>query len=137
MAEDLQALREAPLFSAMSDKDIRRVQTIAKVVTHEAGQPVVEEDQTAIGFHLILEGAAEASVAGVPVAQIGPGNYFGEMSLLDGKPRSATVRATSRLKTLVIPSWDFNHMLDQHPEMMRALLVELCRRLRKIEGERG
>jgi CRP/FNR family cyclic AMP-dependent transcriptional regulator len=137
MADDLKALRDAPLFSAMSDKDIGRVRSIAKVVTHEEGQPVVEEDQTAIGFHIILDGSADASVGGVSVAKLGPGDYFGEMSLLDGKPRSATVRATSDLQTLVIPSWDFNHMLDQHPGMMRGLLVELCRRLRKIEGERG
>lgn len=137
MVDDLKALREAPLFSALSDKDIGRVRTIAKVVTHEQGQSVVEEDKTAIGFHIILDGSAEAVVGGVSVAELGPGAYFGEMSLLDGKPRSATVRATSTLQTLVIPSWDFNHMLDQHPEMMRGLLVELCRRLRKIEGERG
>jgi CRP/FNR family cyclic AMP-dependent transcriptional regulator len=135
MAEDLQALREAPLFSEMSDKDLARVRTIAKVVTHQAGQHVVEEDKRAMGFHLILEGDAEALVAGMPVAQLGAGSYFGEMALLDGKPRSATVKATSTLKTLVIPSWDFNHMLDQHPEMMRGLLVELCRRLRKIESQ--
>ena len=137
MAEDLQALRKAPLFSEMSDKDIERVRTIAKVVTHEAGQHVVEEDQTAIGFHIILDGEAEALIAGKAIAALGPGAYFGEMSLIDGKPRSATVQATSTLKTLVIPSWDFNRMLDQHPEMMRGLLVELCRRLRKIEAERG
>lgn len=137
MAEDLDALRGTPLFSAMSDKDLGRIESLAKVVTHEQGQSVVEEDQTAIGFHLILDGEAEALVAGKPVAKLGRGNYFGEMSLLDGKPRSATVQATSTLKTLVIPSWDFNRMLDKHPEMMRGLLVELCRRLRKIEGERG
>jgi len=134
MAEDLQALRKAPLFSAMSDKDLARVRTISKVVTHAAGQHVVDEDKSAIGFHIILAGEAEAVIAGKAIAALGPGSYFGEMSLLDGKPRSATVRATSTLKTLVIPSWDFNHMLDQHPEMMRGLLVELCRRLRKIEA---
>lgn len=133
----MEELRKAPLFSAMSDKELARVKSIAKVVTHEKGQHVVEEEKTAMGFHLILEGTAEASVAGAAVAQMGPGSYFGEMALIDGKPRSATVLATDTLKTLVIPSWDFNHMLDQHPEMMRGLLVELCRRLRKIENERG
>ncbi len=137
MVDDFQALRSVPLFSAMSDKDLRRLLDIAKEVRHDDGQAVVEEDHTAIGFHLILDGSAEAAVGGETKTAMGPGDYFGEMSLIDGKPRSATVTAKGELRTLVIPSWTFNHILDEHPEMMRALMVELCARLRAIEGPRG
>jgi len=137
MAEEIEALRGVPLFSGMSDKDLRKVVGIAKVVVHSPGQLVVGEDNTAVGFHLILEGSADATVAGERVGTIEAGDYFGEISLIDGKPRSATVTATTDLKTLVVPSFGFNHMLDQHPEMMRTLLVELCARLRKVEAARG
>ena len=137
MAEEIEALRGVPLFSGMSDKDLRKVVGIAKVVVHSPGQLVVGEDNTAVGFHLILEGSADASVAGERVGTIEAGDYFGEISLIDGKPRSATVTATTDLKTLVVPSFSFNHMLDEHPEMMRTLLVELCARLRKVEAARG
>jgi CRP/FNR family cyclic AMP-dependent transcriptional regulator len=137
MADDLEALRALPLFSVMKERDLRKVQEISKRVRHDPGHVVVEQDQSAIGFHLVLEGAAEASIGGKVVGVLEPGDYFGEMSLIDGKPRSATVRATTELVTLVIPSWNFNQILDSHPEMMRALLVELAARLRKVEALRG
>lgn len=134
MAEEIEALRSVPLFGGMSDKDLRKVLDIAKTVVHSPGQLVVGEDNSAVGFHLILDGTAEATVGGEHVGTLTSGAYFGEISLIDGKPRSATVTATTDLKTLVVPSWSFNQMLDQHPDMMRTLLVELCARLRKIEA---
>jgi CRP/FNR family cyclic AMP-dependent transcriptional regulator len=137
MADDVKVLRDLPLFSEMSNKDLRKLLEISKQVKHNEGELVVEEDHSAIGFHVILEGEAEASIAGSAVAKLGPGAYFGEMSLLDGKPRSASVKALTSLRTIVIPSWNFNQMLDKNPQMMRALLIELCRRLRKVEGARG
>jgi CRP/FNR family transcriptional regulator, cyclic AMP receptor protein len=137
MLEEIESLRGVPLFSGMSERDLRKVMEIAKVVVHSSGQLVVGEDNTAVGFHLILEGTADASVGGEVVGTIAAGDYFGEISLIDGKPRSATVTATSELKTLVVPSWSFNRMLDQHPEMMRTLLIELCARLRKVEAARS
>jgi CRP/FNR family cyclic AMP-dependent transcriptional regulator len=137
MAEDRETLRAVPLFSGMSDRELHKVMEIAKEVVHEAGRPVVEADREGVGFHLILEGTAEAIVGKTAVGTLGPGAYFGEMSLLDGKPRSATVIAVTTLRTLALPSWTFNQLLDKHPEMMRAMLVELCGRLRHVEALRS
>lgn len=134
MTDDLLTLRAVPLFSEVSNRDLRRIMEIAKEVTHQAGHPIVEEDKEGVGFHLILAGTAEAIVGKTPVGTLGPGGYFGEMSLLDGKPRSATVIATTELRTLALPSWTFNQLLDKHPEIMRAMLVELCGRLRHVES---
>lgn len=137
MAEEIDVLRSVPLFSGLSDRELRKVRGISKEVTHEAGHVIVESDHSAIGFHLITNGTVDAAVGGEVVGKMGPGDYFGEMSLLDGKPRSATVTAATELKTIVIPSWSFNQMLDRHPEMMRALLVELCARIRQVEAPRS
>lgn len=137
MADDIQVLRDLPLFCEMSDKDLRKLLGISKQVSHAQGELIVEEDHSAIGFHVILEGEAEATVGGAAVGTLGTGAYFGEMSLLDGLPRSASVKAITPLRTMVIPSWNFNQMLDKNPQMMRALLIELSRRLRKVEGARG
>jgi CRP-like cAMP-binding protein len=130
--DKMQALKTVPLFRGFSDKDLRRVAEISKEVHHEDGHAVVEEDRSAVGFHLILDGEAEASTGGVVVNTMGQGDYFGEMSLIDGQPRSATVTARGSLTTLGIPAWNFNRILDEHPEMMRALLVELSARIRNL-----
>lgn len=137
MTEDRETLKAVPLFSGMSARELNKVLEIAKEVVHDAGQPIVEADREGVGFHLILDGTAEAMVGGTTVGTLGPGAYFGEMSLLDGKPRSATVIAVTTLRTLALPSWTFNQLLDKHPEMMRAMLVELCSRLRHVEGLRA
>ena len=122
--EKMQALKAVPLFQGFSDKDLARVAEITKEVHHEDGEFVMEEDRSAVGFHLILTGEV--------VNTMGPGAFFGEMSLIDGQPRSATVTASGPLTTLAIPAWNFNRLLDEHPEMMRALLVELSARIRNL-----
>lgn len=133
MADDtMEALRAVPLFEHMSDKELQRVEAIAKRVNHAGGKVVLEEDRSGVGFHLILSGTAEASTGGTVVSTLSAGDYFGEISLLDGKPRSASVTATTDLTTLAIPTWNFNRLLDEHPEMMRALLIALCARLRNL-----
>jgi len=130
--EKMQALKAVPLFQGFSDKDLARVAEITKEVHHEDGEFVMEEDRSAVGFHLILTGEADASTGGEVVNTMGPGDFFGEMSLIDGQPRSATVTASGPLTTLAIPAWNFNRLLDEHPEMMRALLVELSARIRNL-----
>ncbi len=133
MAEDVvDLLRAVPLFQGFSDKDLARVAEFAKEVHHTDGHAVVEEDNSAVGFHLIVSGSAEASTGGHAVNSMGPGDYFGEMSLVDGKPRSASVTARGDLVTLAIPAWNFNRVLDEHPAMMRAMLVEMCARVRRL-----
>jgi CRP/FNR family transcriptional regulator, cyclic AMP receptor protein len=134
--EVVEALKRVPLFQGMSDRALRHVADISKEVVHPDGKTVLEEDQSAVGFHLILSGEAEASYGGSALSRMGPGDYFGEMSLIDGKPRSASVVAKGELRTLAIPAWNFNHLLDQHPEMMRALLVALSERIRTLRDAR-
>ena len=132
--EVVEALKQVPLFQGMSDKSLARVASIAKEVSHAAGKTVVEEDHSAVGFHLILSGEAETTQGGTPIGTMGPGDYFGEMSLIDGKPRSASVVAKTDLRTLAIPAWNFDRLLDENPEMMRALLVALSERIRHLRA---
>lgn len=134
--EVVEALRQVPFFKGMSDKALARVAEIAKEVSHPAGKTVVEEDHSAVGFHMIRSGHADATQGGAVVSTMGPGDYFGEMSLIDGKPRSASVVATTDLRTLAIPAWNFNRLLDENPDMMRALLVALSERIRQLRDTR-
>jgi CRP/FNR family cyclic AMP-dependent transcriptional regulator len=129
----MEALRAVPLFKEFSEKDLRKTLEIAKEIAHPDGAVFIEEGLSAVGFHLIVEGDAEISVGGRVVGTFGPGDYFGEMSLIDGKPRSASIAGKNGLRTLGISAWNFNRLLDQHPDMMRALLVVLCDRVRRAE----
>jgi CRP/FNR family transcriptional regulator, cyclic AMP receptor protein len=135
MTDDpIAALKAVPLFHDFSDRALNRVLEISKEVSHPPGKVVVEEDASAVGFHLILDGSAEISVDGKVVGTFGPGEYFGEMSLIDGKPRSASVTATTELRTLSIPAWNFESLMMEHPEIMRAMLKVLCERVRRLEA---
>lgn len=132
--DQLRALKAVPLFRGFSDRALKKVLEISKEVSHPDGKNVLEEDASAVGFHMILDGNAQISVDGKVVGTFGPGEYFGEMSLIDGKPRSATVTAENGLRTLSIPAWNFDRVMLEHPEMMRAMLEVLCARVRRLEG---
>lgn len=135
MADDIiDRLRSVPLFADLPDAEVRRIAAVGKEVSFEAGKEVAKEGETGIGFHLILEGEAEVTVGEARRATLGPGRYFGEMSLLDGRPRSATVRVTSPMRTFSLTSWDFLPIVDESPSIARQLLVELCRRLREEQA---
>ena len=132
MTATIDQLRAVPLFAALKDRDLRHVLESGKDVHFDAGQAVVEEDRSGVGFHLIVEGTATVSVHGSEISTAGPGEYFGEMSVLDGHPRSATVAAKTELTTFSVPAWSFNELLDKHPSMAKALLVEMSRRMRAL-----
>jgi CRP/FNR family transcriptional regulator, cyclic AMP receptor protein len=133
MTDDVvELLKTVPLFEGLSSKDLHRIAEFTKEVHHSDGEAVVEEDNSAVGFHLIVSGRVEASTGGHAVNTMGPGEYFGELSLIDGKPRSASVTAHGDLVTLSIPSWHFNQVLDEHPEMMRAMLVSMSAQIRRL-----
>jgi len=96
---------------------------------------LASEGESGIGFHLVLEGSAEVDVHGQSAGTIGPSDYFGEVSVIDGQPRSASVRVgPNGLKTFTILAWNFRGMLDDHPQVAKALLVGLCARLRAAEA---
>jgi CRP/FNR family transcriptional regulator, cyclic AMP receptor protein len=132
MTATIEQLRAVPLFAGLSDRDLRHVLESGKEVRFEAGQAVVEEDLSGVGFHLIVGGSANVTAHGSAISVAGPGEYFGEMSVLDGLPRSATVTAATALTTFSIPAWSFNELLDRHPSMAKALLIEISRRMRAL-----
>jgi CRP/FNR family cyclic AMP-dependent transcriptional regulator len=126
-------LGSVPLFEGLSRKELTSVYEAGKEVSFEAGRNIVEEGATGVGFHLILEGEARVVVGDEEQAVLRAGDYFGEMSLLDGGPRSATVVASSPVHTLTLASWAFVPLVDRNPSIARKLLVELSRRLRNLE----
>ena len=139
MTDDLvERLGTVDLFAGFSRKSLRGLSRIGREVQHQPGKEVATEGGGAAAFHLILEGHGHVEVRGVARPDLGPGEHFGEISLVDGKPRSATVRAGGDgLRTFGIPVWEFTALLKQHPELTRALLDNLCARIRSVEATTG
>lgn len=132
---DLDArLAAVPLLAGLSRRQRKRLLDQARVVDHPAGHEVAREGEGALALHVVLEGTATVSVGGAQVRALAAGDYFGEVSLIDGRPRSATVTADDALQVLAVPHHAFRAVLADDPAAVQALLVELCARLRDAEA---
>lgn len=127
-------IAEVDLFRGLSRGQVKRLAGAAKQVTHPAGKAVSTEGLGGLAFHYILEGRATVSKDGRELRTLGPGDYFGEISMIDGRPRSATVTAVDAMKVLAIPHQDFEAVIDADPDFARQLLKTLCARLREAEA---
>jgi len=127
-------LRMVQLFESLSDEDLAEVAGAAKLMEFPTGAQVTKEGSTGVGFHLILDGRVSVTAGGVERATLGPGQYFGEMSLLDGEPRSATVTALTELRTFALASWDLMGLLSSDFDIARKIFAALSRRIRELEA---
>lgn len=131
------ALASIDLFSGLPERVLDEVVSAGTTLTFRAGSTVVTQGSSDAGLQVVLEGSADVDVNGVARAPIEPGGYFGEISLIDGGPRSATLTAGSDgLKTFAISALNFSPLIDKHPALARALLKVLCARIRAL-GETG
>lgn len=128
--EIVQALQRTDLFGALSRKSLDGIAREVRVVDHPEGKEITEEGGGGSGFHLIQSGTATVTISGSSRPDLGPGDYFGEISLIDGLPRTATVTASTPMRTLSLASWAFKPILESEPEVARALLKVLCARIR-------
>jgi len=134
MDETLGLLRSVPLLERLSQTELAEVLASGEVVAFDAGTDLVREGDAATDVYVILSGRATVWVRGRHRQQLGPGDHFGEISVLDGGPRSATVRADEDVRVLRLGRAAFVDLLERHAEIGRALLVELSARLRAAEG---
>lgn len=124
-------LRKVPIFANCSKREIAGLSRIVKRVRYPAGTAIAREGESGIGLHVIVEGHAKVQVRGRTRARVGPGDFFGEIALLDGGPRTAAVVAETPVETLSMPVWHFKSALREHPAMALRMLEEVCGRLRR------
>ena len=127
----LEMLGSAGLFEGLSKRELQQILSQTREMTFPEGKTIVKEGENGVSFHLILEGKVKVTVGKRTRVSLGPGQYFGELSLIDRGPRTAAVTATTPVKTLTLVSWDFLALLDENPKIARKMLIELCRRLRR------
>ena len=131
--ETVEALGKVDLFAGLSPRALKKVAAATKTATHPTGKLLTKEGDGGVAFHLLRSGSAEVVVGGTVVRTLGPGDYFGDLALIDGKPRSATVRTTAQTATTTLVAWEFTPLLDSEPEIAKALLLVMCARLRSAE----
>lgn len=127
-----QALRRVRFFEDLTDGDLERIAHIGERRSFEAGQPIVEKDSDRGGLFIIVSGAAQVEAGGAAHA-LGPGDFVGEMALLAGIRRTATVTATEPSEALVIEAMYFKPFLMENPSVAVALLEGVAARLREVQ----
>ncbi len=127
-------LAEHPLFAACSKKDLKLIASKATPLDIPAGRTIIEEGATGKEFFVIDEGSAIVKRNGRKVATLGAGQSFGELSLLDGGPRNATVVADNAMRVLILTRPEFAGLLDEVPGLARKLLIGMAKRLRDSDA---
>jgi CRP-like cAMP-binding protein len=123
-----------PFFSGLDPKIIKELLSQGQQLSFKAGDNIVTEGTSGVGFFLILEGSAEVRKKEKVVARLSKGQFFGEMSLVDDMPRSADVVAVQPTKCWAITSWSFSALLKLHPELALGMLKEVVKRLRAAQS---
>jgi CRP-like cAMP-binding protein len=123
-------LQKAPLWSGLTEKELKVIARSFKELKYESGDIIVRKGEAGVGFYLMAEGTVEVRSDGRVLSKLGPGQFFGEMSVLDGQPRSADVVALEPSRCLAMSSWSFKSIVSEHPKMALKMLQEFVRRLR-------
>jgi cAMP-dependent protein kinase regulator len=118
---DASSLKSIPLFSTLPDDELAAIAPFAEEVDVEDGTVLVKEGQYSYEFIAIREGSAEVTRGGEHVASLGPGDFFGEMGLLEQALRNATVTATSPMKVVTLTGWDIKRLEKRSPQAVEEI----------------
>ena len=129
-------LAGVPLFSMLPRREVAKLARQANELTVPPGTVVADVDRAGVSFGVIVDGQAAVSVRGQPIRVLGPGDYFGEMALIDEsyRYRSAKITAETELHCLMFPKWGFRHFALSHPQTAWALLEMMAQRVRDAEN---
>jgi CRP/FNR family cyclic AMP-dependent transcriptional regulator len=129
-------LAKVPLFADLSGRQLAAVAELAQEVRYSPGRMIVRTDTPGQAFYAIVEGTAKVLRGTIATAaatwRLGPGDFFGEMALLDGGPRSASVVAETELETIRVERADFRKLLRSEPDIALKLLAGMANRMREL-----
>lgn len=130
--EKTELLERVTLFGGLGGAPVAAIAERAIEVEFPAERPIARQGEVGTGFFLIVRGRARVVHDGRVIAQLGPGEFFGEISLLDQMPRIASVIAQEPTTCLAVASWDFEQLLEDQPRLAIAVLRTVARRLRDV-----
>ncbi|HEX5590564.1 MAG TPA: cyclic nucleotide-binding domain-containing protein [Candidatus Limnocylindrales bacterium] len=124
-------LAACPLFKGVGEAGVTALAGRATEVDFPAGHVIARQGEIGTGFFVVVSGSVRVVRDGTILASLGPGEFFGELSVLDGKPRNAMVAAETATSCLALASWDFERVLLENPALTLAILRGVATRLRE------
>jgi CRP/FNR family transcriptional regulator, cyclic AMP receptor protein len=128
-------LRRVDLFDGLTTKELDLVAGACRQTDYRAGADIVTQGERSARLYIIVDGTAEVRVHGSTVGKIGPGDYFGEMAVIDSEPRAATVTATTPMSVLSLANFNVKALLRSMPDIGFKMLQRLSARVRALESE--
>ncbi|MDQ7843645.1 MAG: cyclic nucleotide-binding domain-containing protein [Armatimonadota bacterium] len=127
----LEQLRKVPIFKALPARELEFISRSVKERTYEPGAVIVKQGDPGIGFFMIIDGRVEVSHDSHKIREMGPGEFFGEMALMEERVRTATITAKEATRCLQLVRWDFRALLKENPELAVRMLEVVVQRLRE------
>jgi CRP/FNR family transcriptional regulator len=133
MPAPVELIGQVPLFEDLSKRELERLAKSFKESTFVSGDKIATEGKGGVGFFVIGEGHVVYSVDGNEVGRGSPGDFFGEIALIDDGPRSATVTAATDVTAYGLTAWEFKPLVEENAAIAWGLLEALAKRLREVE----
>lgn len=130
-------IASVPIFESLSKRHLKKVAGLTSTVTFDAGDTVIQEGEPGDSFFVAVSGQAKVISGGKAIHRVIPGDHFGEISLLDGRPRSASVVAETPMSLLKVPRPAFLRLVKDDADLARALLASLARMVRRVDRSLG
>ena len=127
--QKVELIKQVPLFAGLSKRELEQIAAIADEIDLREGKELTTQGKSAREFFVLLEGSADVTKDGQRINQLGDGDFFGEIALVSRSPRTATVTATSPVRTLVITDRSFRRLLEESPQIQLKVLEALAERL--------
>jgi CRP/FNR family cyclic AMP-dependent transcriptional regulator len=131
----VELLRNVDLLEGLTTRELETVADACKRAQFRAGDNIVAQGDPSARMYIIVDGTADVFVHGAKVEVIGPGGYFGEIAVIDGQPRAATVTATSPVSALSLANFNVKRLLRTMPDIGFKMLRKACERIRALESE--
>ncbi|MBW2096628.1 MAG: cyclic nucleotide-binding domain-containing protein [Deltaproteobacteria bacterium] len=132
-SQKIDLLRKVPLFNKLNKRQLNEIGKYADELPMKAGQMLAQQDKRGLDFDFIVEGKARVEKDGEFIRYLTAGDFFGEIAIIDGAPRTATVIAETDMTLLVVSKRSFDYLLDTVPGLQKKMLVSLCSYLRRAE----
>jgi CRP/FNR family cyclic AMP-dependent transcriptional regulator len=123
-------LKKVPLFAGLDDKELQEIANSMRERRFKAGNTVTQEGAGGVGFFVVQEGEADVQVGGEAKGSVGPGDYFGEIALINESPRTATLTARTDMLCYGMTPWDFRPLVETNSTIAWKLLTAMAEKMR-------